>query len=230
MKHYFCSKIKYLLCSTSGAGIIILLIILIPLIIMVPLVAIDVNIYLLTRAQIQNSLDSAATVALNLSTDDEYRADKVLKIITNKSADNNYINGLKDGLSNNFRPVNSYIDVKGVGGDDGSLNAPKVHVFTFVPGFNFTPNPAELKVEYNMSSGKGSEYEEGDDITASHGLDGGVELTLTTDVLLPSTSKLFKFFGGAFPLQATATVRSGITGIRVLKSDDFNQSDDEFFN
>lgn len=229
MKHYSYSKIKYLFCSTSGAGIIILLIILIPLIIMVPLVAIDVNIYLLTRAQLQNSLDSASTIALNLSTDDAYRADKELKIITNKNNNNNYINGLTNGLNNNFKPVTS-INVQGVGGDYGSLNAPKTHIFTFVPGFNFTPNVAELQVEYNMSSGQSSEYVEGTNLTTSHGLDGGVELTLTTDVELPSISKLFEFFGGSQAFQAKATVRSGITGIRVLKSDDFDQSDNAWFN
>lgn len=211
----FAYKLREIVTSIRGAGgITILIICLMPLILFMSLAAIDFNMYLATKTQLQNALDVAALDALSKSTIDKYRADKILKLITNESSSNCFTKKLEEGIKNNFRP-------KGAITRSGNT-------FTFTPGFSFTPDPVKLEVEFKPSGG-GAEYKEGSELSESYAIDQDIYLTLTAHVNLPTMSKLYKFMGGLEIFKTEVTVKSAVRGIRVKGSEDFEEKDWEIY-
>ncbi len=242
MKNKIIKKCRRILTSNDGLAVYILLFVFLPLIVFVPAVAIDFSAYMTAKTHLQNALDVSAITALNRSTLDQHRADKIIKIIfDDDSSENQFTKKLNQSIAENLRAESSTIENRN-------------HIKIVKPKIYLTPYDVDLTITERLSGGKayvGSDdttYNAGDPYsmtvrdTSEKGLTDGknlrrdygsnydIEMVLTTYVDLPVYKKITDIFNLRFNkdmFKVPLTVKSSIRGIRVKSPDDFKQNNNE---
>lgn len=196
------NSIRRVITSKLGVGTMMMMLSLLPIMIIVPAIALDFSIYTMTKAELQNALDSSAISALTKSTSDKNRADKMLKLVSTDIYEQNVIQFIEKNLNTT---------ASGGGG-----------TYTLVPGLPNTQHEATLTINCIPTSG-GTEYVEGDALSLDHGYDYDFELTLEAQVDLPISTNVIRSFSLSDQDTGTAslTVTSNVRGLRLKGSEDF---------
>lgn len=213
------NKFKCIIASNKGMAVYIVMFFLLPLMLLVPAAAIDISTYLAVRTQFQNALDISAATALNRSTLDNHRADKILKVIFNDpSSNNDFTKKLKESIDINLK-TNSTV-----------VNSNQLQ---FIPGLPLTPFISNLTisctdrggVEYTGNDSDSSGLIDGGGVRREYGTNYDIELVLNTKVKLPVYEKIGYFFKLGMDstlFEVPITVKSAIRGIRIKSPNDFN--------
>lgn len=225
------NKLNKIISSQKGAGIYIIMFFMLPLMLLVVGTAIDISAYLAARTQLQNALDISSVAALNRSTLDQYRADKMIKVILDKNSNNSFYSNFKQLIEANLNTTAEYVS-------DDTLQ--------FVPRLYITPYPSTVTIvvkkrtssDYdNLYTGNETNTVQGNLADADgftntkYDSDCDIELELKTQVLLPVYRRIASFFN-YFPdkkyFEIPITVKSSIRGVRIKSPNDFNEYQFEY--
>lgn len=142
MEKNIIARIKKILISNSGVAIYIVMFFLLPLIVLVPAVAIDFSAYMAAKTHLQNALDTSAITALNRSTLDYQRADKIIKVIfEDDSSENQFVKKLKEEIDVNL------------GTDSQIIKENNQYRLQFVPKVYLTAYPTDIVIKTTTRGG-----------------------------------------------------------------------------
>lgn len=229
MKKLIKRRIIKIITSNEGIAVYIVMFVFLPLILLVPAIAIDFSAYMAARTQLQNALDISSVTALNLSTRDNYRADKEISVIFDMSSDNAFAKKLVEGMNENLKMK---VAAKVVN-TNASTNE---SIIGFTPDTYLTASPAVLTItptqtgmtEYvETSSGSNTDFADANNKSdVIYGSDYAIEMDIKTVVDLPVYKKVTDLFNLGFNkdmFKVPLVVKSAIRGVRIKSYNDFNE-------
>lgn len=224
MKKSIKRRIIKLITSNEGLAVYIVMFCLLPLILLVPAVAIDFSAYMAARTQLQNALDISSVTALNLSTLDNYRADKEIKVIfDDMSSPNAFTKKLEEGMKENLKMK--------------ECNLVNKNEINFIPDTYLTSYPSILAIKATPKGGW-TEYVETDTTSNTefadvdnksneiYGSDYDIEMQIATYVDLPVYKRVTDLFNFGFNkdmFKVPMVVKTAIRGVRIKSYNDYDQ-------